>query len=220
MRRSDDFPAEVARVLRERAGTRCSLCDRQTTGPHSSATKSLRSGVAAHICAAQKGGPRFNPRQSSAARRSAANGIWVCHACSDIIDKDVAAYPARDLRKAKSKHERKIKAEHRGAPRSTSTEETVARLLAEQRQAGRRQQAAERAAQQALDAHQQWATAAIVALRQGPGNALNVAVEDEHHARWAIAKGLLTGSEWSSGLSVSLRQGFFAGGDDDHDDGP
>lgn len=219
MRRVDDFPPDVVRVLRERAGTRCSLCDRQTTGPHSKKSKVLNSGVAAHICAAQKNGPRFSVRQTSKFRRSAANGIWVCHSCSDIIDKDPAHYTAAVLRLAKNKHDRKIKAEHRGRPRADATA-AVTRFVAEQRRVQQQQHAEEAAALQVRAEHQAWADAVINSLRLGPGNACRVPPEEEHHARWAIKRGLLSGMEWKSGLTVSLRQGSFSSGGDEDDDAP
>lgn len=219
MRRSDDFSESVVRTLFERAGTRCSLCDRQTNGPHSKRSKALRSGVAAHISAAQKGGPRFNPRQTPRARRSAANGIWVCHSCSDLIDKDPDDYSAKLLRDAKAKHERKIRSEHRGAARQRPQEEVLAFVRDSRREANERERL-RAAAQREREEHQTWTDAAIASLRSGPGNAIRVATADETHARWAMAQGLLSGVDFKSGLNVTLRHGVIGPGSsrDDEDD--
>ncbi|SEH54401.1 hypothetical protein SAMN05660691_00004 [Rheinheimera pacifica] len=45
-------------------------------------------GVAAHICAASPGGPRYNPNMSEEQRTSYDNGIWLCQTCSRLIDVD------------------------------------------------------------------------------------------------------------------------------------
>ena len=76
-----------------------------TVRPHSDATQSLKIGVAAHICAASPGGPRFDPSQTEEDRKSIANAIWLCHSCSDLVDKDPEAYGADVLRGWKSAHE-------------------------------------------------------------------------------------------------------------------
>jgi hypothetical protein len=45
-------------------------------------------GVAAHLCAASPGGPRYNPAQSRDARRAKKNGIWLCQSCGRLVDTD------------------------------------------------------------------------------------------------------------------------------------
>lgn len=57
----DDFSVETKDVLARRAGMRCSwpTCDQLTAGPREDPTKALNVGVAAHICAAAPGGPRY-----------------------------------------------------------------------------------------------------------------------------------------------------------------
>lgn len=54
-------------------------------------------GVAAHITAAAKGGPRFNEHLTSDGRRAPENGIWLCQQCSRLIDADDSAYDVTDL---------------------------------------------------------------------------------------------------------------------------
>lgn len=86
----ENFTKEKVRIIAERAAYLCSNpeCRMITSGPHSDDNKSLKNGIAAHICAASPRGPRYNPSQTSEERSSVSNGIWLCHNCSDLIDKD------------------------------------------------------------------------------------------------------------------------------------
>jgi hypothetical protein len=61
--------------------------------------------------AAAEGGPRFDRDQTTEERRAPANGIWVCHDCSDLIDKDRAAFPAEMLLTMKLQHEQWVSQE-------------------------------------------------------------------------------------------------------------
>lgn len=90
----DDFAASVKNLLAQRVGYCCSNpdCCRQTSGPEATADGAVNIGVAAHITAAAPGGPRFDPQMASGQRSAAANGIWLCSACSSLIDRDVARY--------------------------------------------------------------------------------------------------------------------------------
>ncbi|PMH28178.1 hypothetical protein BCU71_06300 [Vibrio lentus] len=58
-------------------------------------------GVAAHICAAAPGGPRYDGNQTEAQRKNINNGIWLCYNCSRLIDIDEDAYPVEVLHKWK-----------------------------------------------------------------------------------------------------------------------
>ncbi|WP_299602741.1 hypothetical protein [uncultured Tateyamaria sp.] len=90
----DDFTATTKRLLAERAGYRCSNpdCRKTTVGPSTAdQAKSISQGVAAHICAAQDNGPRYNSEQTALQRKSASNGIWLCGACATLIDKNNGA---------------------------------------------------------------------------------------------------------------------------------
>ncbi|MEO1242767.1 MAG: hypothetical protein AAFX54_12735 [Pseudomonadota bacterium] len=87
----DGFSNAVKLTLRERVGGRCSQpsCRKPTIGPDkSSDDKSTTIGVAAHICAASVGGPRYNNNQSPLERSSIKNGIWLCANCASLIDKN------------------------------------------------------------------------------------------------------------------------------------
>ena len=103
----DEFSGLTARTLAQRAGYLCSNpdCRRMTIGPHTLSNKSVSIGVACHICAASLGGPRFDPTQRPEDRQSIENGIWLCHSCSDLIDKDVSAHPRDLLLNWKYRHE-------------------------------------------------------------------------------------------------------------------
>lgn len=61
-------------------------------GPQSDPAKVVNVGVAAHITAAARGGPRFDLSLSDRDRRSAANGIWLCQNCAKLIDSDEIVY--------------------------------------------------------------------------------------------------------------------------------
>jgi hypothetical protein len=106
----DDFPAPVKRELAKRAAYRCSnpRCRTGTVGPHADPTKSVTTGAAAHIHGAAKGGPRYNESQSTEARKSIENGIWLCRTCADKIDKDEQTYSAEVIREWKRNHEAEV----------------------------------------------------------------------------------------------------------------
>lgn len=86
----DDFNQKTKDILFRRAGARCSNpnCRKPTSGPHTDADKTVNIGVAAHITAAEKGGPRYDHYMSSEERKSIENGIWLCQDCAKLIDSD------------------------------------------------------------------------------------------------------------------------------------
>src|ERR1700733_268880 len=90
MRRPEDFPEAMKQAIARRVGYLCSRsnCRRPTVGPHTSPEKVTLIGVAAHICAASPGGPRFDPTMTAEARRAPENGVWLCATCAQEIDKD------------------------------------------------------------------------------------------------------------------------------------
>lgn len=103
----DDFPASVIKKLSERVGTVCSKpdCRVPTKGPHSDPDLVMNLGVASHIHAAAPGGARYDPNQTQAQRRSAANGIWLCRPHGTEVDADEARFPAAELRRWKAETE-------------------------------------------------------------------------------------------------------------------
>jgi hypothetical protein len=103
----DEFNERTIRVLQERVGNRCSNphCRVPTSGPHIEPSKALRIGRAAHITAAASGGPRFDPSLATSQRSHAANGIWLCSACADLIDKDEERFPVTIIQQWKREAE-------------------------------------------------------------------------------------------------------------------
>ena len=103
----DDFPIKIKDILAKRVGYKCSnpSCQKPTSGPHSDPNKATNIGVAAHICAAAPGGPRYDSSMSSAERSSAENGIWLCQSCSTLIDKDEGKYSKKTLHEWKKQAE-------------------------------------------------------------------------------------------------------------------
>lgn len=103
----DDFTQAVKKQLAMRVAYRCSNpdCRRATTGPQVDPQKSTNIGVAAHIHAASKNGPRFNKEQSSIQRGSIENGIWLCQNCAKLIDDDDDRYSTEKLKRWKEEAE-------------------------------------------------------------------------------------------------------------------
>jgi hypothetical protein len=101
----DDFSIKVKRILADRAGHRCSVCGKATSGPGTDPGSTLSDGVAAHITAASRGGPRFDPTLSREKRRSAENGIWACTQHGREIDADSSGYSVAILRSLKTRRE-------------------------------------------------------------------------------------------------------------------
>jgi hypothetical protein len=117
----DDFSPSVVTKLAERAAFICSnpSCNRITVGPVSAdPNKSTKIGIAAHICAASAGGPRYDMSQSPAERKGISNAIWLCAACATLIDKNNGVdYLAAHLRRWKRDHEALMKSCLEGAKR-------------------------------------------------------------------------------------------------------
>ena len=105
----DDFSEPVKRLLAERAAYKCSNpdCNRVTIGASlENPDKSIKPGVAAHIYAASKLGPRYDEKQTKEERTSASNGIWLCSTCASLIDKNNGIdFPVPLLRVWKENHE-------------------------------------------------------------------------------------------------------------------
>ncbi|NLU91350.1 hypothetical protein [Chitinophaga sp. Ak27] len=100
----DNFPKLIREILAKRVSFRCSNpnCKKITTGPHSTDEKAINLGVAAHITAAAKGGPRFCETMEPNERKSIKNGIWLCQSCAKLIDTDTQKYSTNELIKWKS----------------------------------------------------------------------------------------------------------------------
>lgn len=103
----DDFGRPTISKLKSMAGDVCSSpsCRRITGGSKKLNDKPFSIGVAAHICAAARNGPRYDASMSSELRSSYENGIWLCANCSIAIDRDWQAYPIKLLQSWKSQAE-------------------------------------------------------------------------------------------------------------------
>lgn len=73
----DDFSQGTKDLLAKRVGCRCSnpACRKLTCGANDDPTAFTNIGVAAHICAAAEGGPRYDSAMSSDERKSYENGV-------------------------------------------------------------------------------------------------------------------------------------------------
>lgn len=100
----DDFSKDTIRRAAGRVGYRCSFpgCPNSTIGASlEDSSKVSTTGVAAHICAAARGGPRYDEKMTVDERRSVDNCIWLCQTHSKLIDTDEKTYPVELLRQWK-----------------------------------------------------------------------------------------------------------------------
>jgi hypothetical protein len=90
----DDFSKQTVTEIAKGVGYRCSNpeCARPTVGATAAQDGIVTIGVAAHICAASPGGPRYNPAQTREARRAKDNGIWLCQSCGRLVDADAQKF--------------------------------------------------------------------------------------------------------------------------------
>jgi hypothetical protein len=104
----DDFIQKTKDNLAKRVAFTCSnpKCNIVTIGPNSNSAKTTSIGVAAHITAASKGGPRYESSLTSEQRKSINNGIWLCQSCSKLIDTDVGLYSTKSLNEWKNQAEK------------------------------------------------------------------------------------------------------------------
>lgn len=96
----DNFTAPVKNKLAKRVLYVCSNpnCKKITIGPDSE-NGINNIGVAAHICAAAPGGPRYDKNMSEEERKSINNGIWLCQSCAKLIDSDENKYTVQLIKK-------------------------------------------------------------------------------------------------------------------------
>jgi hypothetical protein len=169
----DDFPQTVKTVLAHRVAMHCSnpSCRKATSGPHSDPSKAINVGVASHISAASKGGPRFDPSSTSAERCSIENAIWLCQICAKLVDNDPMTYSVGVLRRWKVTEEAKAQREVGGAQSDYFPQPPAAMHVPIPRIAGL---AYDDARQKLVDAGWQaatrhWSDAADPALQYGNG---------------------------------------------------
>lgn len=106
-KKRDDFSPATIRKIKEMAGDVCSMptCRVITGGAKKLRDNSFSIGVAAHICAASPGGPRYDSNMSKEERRSYGNGLWLCQTHSRLIDVDPARFPTSMLKAWKEEAE-------------------------------------------------------------------------------------------------------------------
>jgi hypothetical protein len=128
----DDFTKRTKQILGARVGWRCSRpeCRAITSGPRAEADQAVNVGVAAHICAASAGGPRFDSEMSREERSSVENGIWLCQTCATLIDVDVSRYTEEVLVEWKVRAESLAHSEigHSAPPQSDAVQDAEEEL--------------------------------------------------------------------------------------------
>jgi hypothetical protein len=99
----DDFTKRTVTEIAKGVAYRCSNpeCRRPTVGANAAQDGTIIIGVAAHICAASPGGPRYNAAQTPEARRSKENGLWLCQNCGRLVDADPNNFTVEQLTKRK-----------------------------------------------------------------------------------------------------------------------
>jgi len=104
----DEFSSLVKQCLADRVASKCSNpnCKIVTKGPSNSSVSGVNNiGVAAHICAASSGGPRYDAMMTKEERSNIDNGIWLCQNCARMIDADFKKYTVKLLKEWKAKAE-------------------------------------------------------------------------------------------------------------------
>ena len=95
----DDFTKRTVTEIAKGVAYRCSNpeCRRPTLGANAAQDGTVIIGVAAHICAASPGGPRYNAAQTPEERRSKENGLWLCQNCGRLVDADPNRFTVEQL---------------------------------------------------------------------------------------------------------------------------
>lgn len=98
-KRRDNFNKPTIDILAKRVGYLCSnpVCQKLTVGANEDQNKSTSIGIAAHITAASKLGPRYDEHLTFEERSSFENGIWLCSNCATLIDRDIEKYTKKVL---------------------------------------------------------------------------------------------------------------------------
>lgn len=99
----DNFNKLTREKIAKGAGWLCSFpnCQAPTVGATSDGEEVIDIGIAAHICAAAPGGPRYDDKMSPEERSSAKNGIWMCSDHGKAIDSKDPMFTVELLREWK-----------------------------------------------------------------------------------------------------------------------
>ncbi len=106
--RRDGFPDATKDLIAKRSGYICAFpgCRRMTIAGSDDRKSGLTmTGVAAHITAAARGGPRYDADMRHDERSSERNGIWTCQTHGKLIDDSPSEYSVAELRRWKAQHE-------------------------------------------------------------------------------------------------------------------
>jgi hypothetical protein len=128
----DNFSSTTSLKLQKRVNSRCSnpSCRVPTNASQVGSDKAITIGIAAHICAAAEGGPRYDPLMSVAQRKDFDNGIWLCSNCATKIDRDIHQFSVAILREWKLEAESKANSElGKKLPHSDDAKDTLISAL-------------------------------------------------------------------------------------------
>lgn len=105
----DDFEAKTIEALKHRSAYICSKpnCKALTLAPSTEDnSKYIYNGIAAHITAASRTGPRHDSSLTTEERKSIDNAIFLCSSCATIIDKNNGLdFSVAQLKRWKQDHE-------------------------------------------------------------------------------------------------------------------
>lgn len=109
MANRDDFTEKTKEIMAKKVGYLCSKpdCRQPTIGSKSDGSNFIKLGTAAHITAASKGGPRYEPALSSDERKHESNGIWLCPDHGRLVDVDDNHFTVETLHDWKANAEKR-----------------------------------------------------------------------------------------------------------------
>ncbi|MGX7006172.1 hypothetical protein [Caballeronia sp. KNU42] len=104
----DEFSETAKDLIAKRSGYICAYpgCRRMTVAVSDDRKSGLTmTGVAAHITAAGRGGPRYDANMRHDERSSERNGIWTCQIHGKLIDDNPSKCSVEELHRWKAQHE-------------------------------------------------------------------------------------------------------------------
>ena len=104
----DGFLLSVRDTIAKKSGYICAYpdCKKMTVSGSADRQSGITVlGVAAHITAASKKGPRYDKDMSHEERKSESNGIWTCQNHGKFIDDNTSKCTVNELRRWKEQHE-------------------------------------------------------------------------------------------------------------------